>query len=117
MNLLLSTPSSIHYALQLKEIAHKSISPEFNFQEALHQIEKVFLDIARKEVPVMHQSGVLSQVRFEFNQLENYCKGIQLLETVPPAITLHFVNTPDVLIRFIVNSAEEFTHRLNVIVA
>ncbi|MBM3443435.1 MAG: hypothetical protein FJX83_00395 [Bacteroidetes bacterium] len=103
-----SYSSSVQHALQLKELANNCLSPVFDFNEPLYAIEKLFLDLARNEIPVMHQSSVLSQIRCEFNQLENFCKGIQLLGVLPHAIALHFVHVPDQLVHYIVSQAEAF---------
>jgi len=67
----------------LISIANQSIEPSYDYAPPLKELEKYYLDIAKKMIPVLYQSRVLSTIRFEFIQLENLCKGIQLLNEFP----------------------------------
>jgi bifunctional aspartokinase / homoserine dehydrogenase 1 len=72
-----------HAIAQVLEIASQSIEPAFDFTGRLHNLEAHYLDLARTSIPVANQSAVLSYVRKRFNELDDYCKGIQLLGTYP----------------------------------
>lgn len=69
--------------VDLVSIANQSIDPQFDFSSALVELEKQYLDLAKSSIPVLHQSRVLSNIRYEFNKIESLCKGIQLLSEFP----------------------------------
>lgn len=77
-----SLPTNQH-AQVLISIANQSIESSFDYAHPIKEMEKYYLDIAKTIIPVLYQSRVLSTIRFEFNQLENLCKGIQLLNEFP----------------------------------
>jgi len=64
-------------------IAHKSIDPNFDYSTSLNKLEEEYLNWVKLTIPVVYQSGVLSNIRYTFNEIESLCKGIQLLSEFP----------------------------------
>lgn len=77
----------------LLDTADQSKHPAFDFSIPLHIIEATYLTLARNTIPVSSQSAVLSAIRKRFNEVDDCCKGIQLLGTYPSktmqAIRMH----------------------------
>ena len=64
-------------------IANQSIDPNYDFSSALIKVEEEYLMWAKLTIPVLHQSTILSNIRYTFNEIESLCKGIQLLSEFP----------------------------------
>lgn len=74
------------------KIAQQSIEPDYDFTASLAEVEAALLDLARSILPLHSQSRTLSFIRRQFNQVEDLCKGIQLLG-IMPAQTLQRIET------------------------
>lgn len=72
---------------QLVEIGKKSQQQGFDFSAPLLEIEASYLELARAVTPVVQQSAVLSFIRKRFNEIDDMCKGIQLLGACPDKTT------------------------------
>jgi len=75
--------NSFFEEIDLVSIANQSIDPQFDFSSALVEMERQYLDLVKSTIPVLYQSRVLSNIRYEFNKIESLCKGIQLLSEFP----------------------------------
>ncbi len=67
----------------LEQIARNSKDVSFDFANETNVIEAYYLNLTREVIPVMQQSAVLSFVKQRCNELEDLCKGIQLLGESP----------------------------------
>ena len=74
--------------LQLVEIGKNSQQQGFDFSSQLLEIEATYLELARSVTPVVHQSSLLSFIRKRFNEIDDMCKGIQLLGACPDKTTI-----------------------------
>jgi len=54
------------------------------YQEKLQVVEQRHLDAVRNLIPAAHQSGLLSLVKKQCNEIEDICKGIYLLRELTP---------------------------------
>ncbi|MFN5421844.1 MAG: bifunctional aspartate kinase/homoserine dehydrogenase I [bacterium] len=72
---------------QLVDIGKKSQQQGFDFSSTLLEIEATYLELARAVTPVIQQSAVLSFIRKRFNEVDDMCKGIQLLGACPDKTT------------------------------
>jgi aspartokinase/homoserine dehydrogenase 1 len=77
-------------AQQLGAIALDAIDPAKDYTEALAAMESFYLELTRNVVPVVHQSATLSFIRKKFNDIDDLCRGIQLLGECP-AKTLELI--------------------------
>ena len=68
---------------KLTDIARSATFSDTDFSEQLSLLEKEYLDLARELVPVIHQGASLSFIRKQFNDVDDLCKGIQLLGECP----------------------------------
>lgn len=68
---------------KLTDIAHGASLTGTAFSEQLSALEKDYLDLAREIVPVINQGATLSFIRKQFNDVDDLCKGIQLLGECP----------------------------------
>lgn len=82
-------------------IGHESKNPSFDYSTALIATEKLYLDWAKSITPVLHQSRILSTIRFEFNKIEGLCKGIQLLSECPESTKERLKDYPKQLANYI----------------
>ena len=67
----------------IQHIAEQSRIQDFDYTASLKRIEAKYLDLIRNVLPVTNQSAVLSHTRKRFNELDDFCKGIQLLGECP----------------------------------
>jgi aspartokinase/homoserine dehydrogenase 1 len=72
---------------QLVEVGKLSKIQGYDFSSPLLEIESTYLALARSVTPVVQQSGVLSFIRQRFNEIDDMCKGIQLLGACPDKTT------------------------------
>lgn len=72
---------------QLVEIGRNSQQQGFDFSSPLLEIEATYLELARAVTPVVQQSALLSFIRKRFNEIDDMCKGIQLLGACPDKTT------------------------------
>ena len=93
-------PTNKHVQV-LISIANQSIESSYDYAHPLKELEKYYLDIAKTMIPVLYQSRVLSTIRFEFNQLENLCKGIQLLNEFPEKAKNRIERFPEKLSQYL----------------
>ena len=93
-------PTNKHVQV-LISIANQSIESSYDYAHPLKEMEKYYLDIAKSMIPVIYQSRVLSTIRFEFNQLENLCKGIQLLNEFPEKAKIKIESFPEKLSHYL----------------
>lgn len=82
-------------------IANESVNPSFNFTQPIKEIEHYYLMMAKESIPVLYQSRVLSNIRFEFIQLENLCKGIQLLNEFPESTKARIAKFPENIVHYL----------------
>lgn len=82
-------------------IAHKSIDPNFDYSTSLNKLEEEYLNWAKLTIPVVYQSGVLSNIRYTFNEIESLCKGIQLLSVFPEKTKVSIAHYPAKLSSYI----------------
>jgi aspartokinase/homoserine dehydrogenase 1 len=68
---------------KLTEIAQGATQTGSASTEQLSILEKDYLNLAREIVPVIHQGATLSFIRKQFNDVDDLCKGIQLLGECP----------------------------------
>lgn len=68
---------------EILEIAQQSRIQEYDYTASLKHFEAQYLDLIRNVIPVTNQSAVLSHTRKRFNELDDFCKGIQLLGACP----------------------------------
>lgn len=69
---------------RLAAIAQSAVSVQTDFSTLLTELETGYLELARNIVPVVHQGSTLSFIRKKFNDVDDLCKGIQLLAECPP---------------------------------
>lgn len=98
-------------ANDLVTIAKQSIDPQFDFASALVDMERQFLNMAKSTIPVLHQSRVLSNIRYEFNKIESLCKGIQLLSEFPEKTRKSISSFPIQLAEYIQNEAAFYNQK------
>ncbi len=96
-----SLPTNQHIQV-LISIANQAVEPSYDYAPPLKEMEKYYLDIAKSIIPVLYQSRVLSTIRFEFNQLENLCKGIQLLNEFPDKVKNKIERFPEKLKHYLI---------------
>ncbi len=68
---------------QLIELARKAENKHASFSDELAILEKEYLDLARKLIPVQEQSSTLSFIKQRFNEIDDLCKGISLIGECP----------------------------------
>jgi len=95
-------------AINLLSIANQSIDPQFDYSSALVELERQYLNLAKSAIPVLHQSRVLSNIRYEFNKIESLCKGIQLLNEFPDKTKKSISHFPIQLAEYINKEAAFF---------
>lgn len=72
---------------QLVEVGKLSKVQGYDFSSPLREIEADYLALARTVTPVVQQSALLSFIRQRFNEIDDMCKGIQLLGACPDKTT------------------------------
>jgi bifunctional aspartokinase / homoserine dehydrogenase 1 len=77
-------------AQQLRSIASGAVDQVVDFSAALVNMESFYLELTRNVVPIVHQSATLSFIRKKFNDIDDLCRGIQLLGECP-AKTLELI--------------------------
>jgi aspartokinase/homoserine dehydrogenase 1 len=77
---------------KLATIAQSAAEADFDFSALLTELETGYLQLAREIVPVIHQGTTLSFIRKQFNDIDDLCKGIQLLGECP-AKTLQLISS------------------------
>ncbi|MEO0000522.1 MAG: bifunctional aspartate kinase/homoserine dehydrogenase [Bacteroidota bacterium] len=82
---------------KLTSIAQSAAEADTDFSALLTELETGYLQLAREIVPVVHQGTTLSFIRKQFNDIDDLCKGIQLLGECP-AKTLQLINSIPALI-------------------
>jgi aspartokinase/homoserine dehydrogenase 1 len=82
---------------QLEAIAQSAADADTDFSALLTELEIGYLQLARDVVPVIHQGTTLSFIRKKFNDIDDLCKGIQLLGECP-AKTLQLISSIPALI-------------------
>lgn len=100
-----SLPTKQHIQV-LISIANQAVEPSYDYAQPLKEMEKYYLNIAKSIIPVLYQSRVLSTIRFEFNQLENLCKGIQLLNEFPDKAKNKIERFPDRLNHYLIQEKD-----------
>ena len=95
-------------AIDLISIANQSIDPQFDYSSALVEMERQYLNMAKSTIPVLHQSRVLSNIRYEFNKIESLCKGIQLLSEFPEKTKKSISDFPILLAEYINREAASY---------
>ncbi|MEY3432356.1 MAG: bifunctional aspartate kinase/homoserine dehydrogenase [Bacteroidota bacterium] len=73
--------------MKIQSILDQSSEKNFEYSEEIAEVESHFLKLVRELFPVQLQSSVLSFVRKEFNKMDDLCKGVHLLKTLPANIT------------------------------
>ena len=84
-----------------KEIAVNAINNSFDYTEKTILIENDFLQLARNIIPITQQSSVLSFIKQRFNELEDLCKGIQLLGQAPLKTLEEIRKIPSIILAYI----------------
>ena len=87
-----------------KEIAKKSVEEGFNFSDQISVIESKHLALVREILPITNQSPVLSFVKKRFNELEDLCKGIQLLGEAPEKALEEINSIPSKILSYLIYS-------------
>jgi len=82
---------------KLESIAQSAADAATDFSALLTELETGYLQLAREVVPVIHQGTTLSFIRKKFNDIDDLCKGIQLLGECP-AKTLQLISSTPALI-------------------
>ena len=95
-------------AIDLVSIANQSIDPQFDYSSALVEMERQYLNMAKSTIPVLHQSKVLSNIRYEFNKIESLCKGIQLFSEFPEKTKKSISHFPILLAEYINKEAASY---------
>lgn len=75
------------------------------YREKLQEAEQRHLQTARELIPPDRQSGVLSQVKTFFNEIDDTCKGIFLLGELSERTKDRVVSYGELLSSFIISSA------------
>lgn len=86
---------------QFNDLAKKSIDISFQFLNETSIIEKNTLNLIRDLLPISRQSAALSFVKQRFNELEDLCKGIQLLGEAPSKTIEEINKIPSVILSHI----------------
>lgn len=92
---------SLQHSTWVLSIANQSIESSYDYSHPIKEIEHFYLSLAKKTIPVLHQSRVLSNIRFEFIQLEQLCKGIQLLNEFPERTKARIENFPEKILNYL----------------
>ena len=98
-------------AIDLVSIANQSVDPQYDFSTALVEKERQYLNLAKSAIPVLHQSRVLSNIRYEFNKIESLCKGIQLLSEFPEKTRKSISSFPIQLAEYIHHEAAFYNQK------
>ncbi|HKP32243.1 MAG TPA: bifunctional aspartate kinase/homoserine dehydrogenase I [Chitinophagaceae bacterium] len=88
--------------LQAAKLA--SVSSE-QYKEVLIASEQRHLDTVKEIVPVLHQSGVLSFVKTQFNEIEDICNGIFLLGELSERTTDKMLSYGEIISSKIISAA------------
>lgn len=91
--------------LAFNNLAKKSIDVSFQFSDETSIVEKNTLNLVRELLPIASQSAVLSFVKQRFNDLEDLCKGIQLLSEAPSKTLEEVSKLPAVILSYIFYAA------------
>lgn len=91
--------------LAFNDLAKKSIDVSFQFSDETSIVEKNTLNLVRELLPIASQSAVLSFVKQRFNDLEDLCKGIQLLSEAPSKTLEEVSKLPAVILSYIFYAA------------
>ena len=68
---------------QLASLAMIASNKDGGYEEGIQQLEAQFLDHTRKLIPINEQSGALSFIKKQFNELEKIYKGIEIIGECP----------------------------------
>jgi aspartokinase/homoserine dehydrogenase 1 len=96
---------------KFEEIAKNAIDASIDYTEKTAQIETEYLQLVRKAIPIAEQSVVLSFVKQRFNELEDLCKGIQLLGEIPQKTLDEIRVLPSAMSAFIFYSAYRYQNK------
>ena len=107
-NTTVTVAGNIDIEHEIEELLKNAIEEETDYTDGIKRIEGFYLNLIRTVIPVSQQSSLLSFVKQRMNELEDYCKGIQLLGEFPPKTRYEARKLPSIVLEKIFTAAYEF---------
>ena len=77
---------------KLVEIADLAESSDTAYESILKDIEARHIDLCNELIPVSQRSGTITQVKLLFNDLEDICRGVFLIQELSPRSSDHILS-------------------------
>ncbi len=77
---------------QLVQIAHLAEIGDTNYESLLREIEERHIELCNTLIPVSARSGTITKVKLLFNDLEDICRGVFLIQELSPRSSDHILS-------------------------
>ncbi len=88
---------------QLVKIADLAENSDTDYELLLKEIESRHIDLCNELIPVSKRSGTITQVKLLFNDLEDICRGVFLIQELSPRSSDHILSFGERLSSVIIN--------------
>jgi aspartokinase/homoserine dehydrogenase 1 len=90
---------------QLIQYSQLALSGNLEYQEALAKLSDKHLSVVRELIPIARQSGILAQVKIQFNALEDIMHGIYLVKERSPRTLDYIMSFGECISAYIISEA------------
>ena len=90
---------------QLIHCSQLALSGNLEYQQELAKLSDMHLSVVRELIPIARQSGILAQVKIQFNALEDVMHGVYLVKERTPRTLDYIMSFGERISAYIINEA------------
>ncbi len=90
---------------QLIQYSQLALSGNLEYQEELAKLSDKHLSVVRELIPIVRQSGILAQVKIQFNALEDVMHGVYLVKERSPRTLDYIMSFGERISAYIISEA------------